>query len=134
MLFRSELRSQARTSVAEVSSTAKATRRTLTVYQELGREGIQRLALADADLRANTPRVLKTLADLDAMSANLNRLIDRLSKSWLLDLLSDPSRVPDPLGPPAKTSVDPASGSRPAAAPTTPPAAGASTPPAPHRR
>ena len=108
-----DLRSQARASVAEVRGTAAVTRRTLAVYEALGRQGMQRLARADADLRANGPRLQKTLRDLDAMAANLNRLVDRLSHSWLFDLLGDPSRVPAPLGPPSGSPSDRSSSQQP---------------------
>jgi hypothetical protein len=108
----SDLRLQADSSAAEVRSTAQVTRRTLATFQELGKQGIQRLASADADLRANGPQLLQTLRRLDAMVAKLDGLVDRLSHSWLIDLLGDPSRVPAPLGPPAKGAVDPAGGQR----------------------
>ena len=104
-----DLRLQVSGSAAEVRSTAKVTRRALAVYENLGREGIQRLGRADSDLRANGPQLLNTLRGLDAMTANLNRLVDRLSRSWLFDLLGEPSRVPSPLGPPASGSSDPSS-------------------------
>lgn len=109
----SDLRLQAGQSAAEVRSTAQATRRTLATYQDLGKQGIQRLASADADLRANGPQLLKTLRALDAMVAKLDGLVDRLSHSWLFDLLGDPSRVPAPLGPPPKGAMDPTGGHRP---------------------
>lgn len=94
-----ELRRQTRSTAGEVRSTALATRRALSVYSDLGRAGLVRLDRADADLRANAPLVLNTLRDLDTMSTRMNRLLERLSTSWLFDLLADPSRVPAPLGP-----------------------------------
>ncbi|MEB3360492.1 MAG: MlaD family protein [Synechococcaceae cyanobacterium] len=109
----SDLRFQAGRSAAEVRSTAQATRRTLATYQDLGKQGIQRLASADADLRTNGSQLLQTLRTLDAMVAKLDGLVDRLSRSWLFDLLGDPSRVPAPLGPPPKGAMDPADGHRP---------------------
>lgn len=119
-----DLRLQAGRSGAEVRSTAAATRRTLSIYEELGRQGVERLAKADADLRANGPQLLQTLRNLDAVIARLDGLVDRLSRSWLFDLLGDPSRVPAPQGPPRNNAnepaIDPASSPRPGLAPGRP--------------
>jgi ABC-type transporter Mla subunit MlaD len=103
-----DLRLQAGRSGAEVRSTAAATRRTLATYEDLGRQGVARLARADADLRANAPQLLHTLRNLDAVIARLDGLVNRLNRSWLFDLFGDPSRVPAPQGPPSKPSSDPA--------------------------
>jgi ABC-type transporter Mla subunit MlaD len=124
----SDLRLQAGRSGAEVRSTAAATRRTLATYEDLGRQGIARLSRADADLRNNGPQLLQTLQRFDAVIAKLDGLVDHLSRSWLFDLLGDPSRVPAPLGPPKRHATDPAinpaiapaSGPRPELAPVRP--------------
>ncbi|MFN9694615.1 MAG: MlaD family protein [Synechococcaceae cyanobacterium] len=121
-----DLRIQADRSEAELRSTAQATRRTLATYDDLGRQGIQRLAKADADLRASGPQLLHTLRNLDAMVSRVDGLVDRLSRSWMFHLLGDPSRVPAPLGPPLKGAKAPVSGHRQAPAPTRP---GSSAPP-----
>jgi phospholipid/cholesterol/gamma-HCH transport system substrate-binding protein len=104
----SDLRLQAGRSGAEVRSTAAVTRRTLATYEDLGRQGIARLSKADADLRANAPQLLQTLRNLDAVIARLDGLVDRLSRSWLFDLLGDPSRVPAPQGSPRSNASEPA--------------------------
>jgi hypothetical protein len=75
----------------------------------LGIQGMARLSKADADLRANAPQLLLTIRNLDAVIAKLDGVVDRLSRSWLFDLLGDPSRVPAPQGPPSGNAIDPAS-------------------------
>lgn len=101
-----ELRIQARSTGAEARSTTAEARRTLAVYRNLGLDGQRRLDRAEADLRSHTPLVIETLKDLNGMSQTVNRLVQRVSSSWLMQLL-EASRVPAPLGPASERRASP---------------------------
>lgn len=62
-------------------------------YQELGEEGRQNLNGSRQELESLVPELRGTLKDVRGTAQTSQRLLDRLSGSWVLPLLEGP-KVP----------------------------------------
>lgn len=73
--------------------TATQARATMRTYQELGEEGRQNLNGSRQELESLVPELRGTLKDVRGTAQTSQRLLDRLSGSWVLPLLEGP-KVP----------------------------------------